>query len=258
MKNINNFLKWLVWGTILLSCNKEESTPPSNLPLKANKYEGDYKPKDFRLRKIKSTISYPVGAFMINQVSTYELIYNNRGAVERINVVNASGWEYYFKVFFKGARMDSISGNSAVGSGPHLSGMTYKGDNIIEFLFHTAQLDKISLKYDKKGRLINTPYGFPIIYDEDGFLSKIIYPIELYTIEFKYEKTQNPLFFENSHVLLYSTELMDLCYSEWNISQKKQAGEIITHRNTYDEIGRLIRKNYREQTREYIIEFAYY
>ena len=248
----------MIFGTMLLSCSKDENPLPADLPMKANKYQGDYKSKDFKLKKIKSTITHLYYPFPITVTSSYELIYNQRGSVERINVINTSNWEYYFQVFFNGARMDSVSGNSKSGSGPHLSGMKYKGNNIVEFLFHTSQLTKIKLNYDNKGQLLNTPFGYPLIYDQNGFLSKILYPIEFYTSEFQYDKTQNPLFFENSYILLFSTEVMELCYSKWNIALKKQAGEIITHHNTYDEIGRIIGKKYKEYNSYYSIEFTYY
>jgi hypothetical protein len=264
MKYTKLFLVYLGTLMIFAACSKEErSALTIDAPGKATKYEGGFKPKDFRLKTIKNTINYSPSLSAIPVVESYELIYNNRGDIERINKTAQYDdliWESYYLAYFKGARMNSISGNSISGSGPLFSGFKFKGNRIVEVLFHSGlgEPEKKLFEYDNKGNLLNGLNGMRFIYDEMGLLAQIVYPVEYFNSTFSYEKTPNPLYVENLHLFFVYGNLSELCYSQWNIAVKKQGNEVITHRNSYDELGRLKTKNYSEGIASYHIEFSYY
>ncbi|HEX5667185.1 MAG TPA: hypothetical protein VFX73_00210 [Chitinophagaceae bacterium] len=264
MKYTKIFLVHLCTLLIFAACSKDErSAFTIDAPGKANKYGGGFKAKDFRLKTIKNTITYSTSLSTIPIEESYELIYNNRGEVERINktaIYDDLIRESYYLAYFKGARMDSITGNSISGSGPLFSGFKYKGNRIVEVLFHSGygEPERKTFEYDRKGNLLNGLNGLHFIYDEKDLLAKIVYPIEHFSAFFSYEETPNPLYIENLHLFFVYGNLSELCYSKWNIAVKKQGLEVITHQNSYDELGRLKTKNYSEGIASFHIEFSYH
>lgn len=263
MKFTHSFMALVCSLLIIASCKKEYQSPLSiDVSEKANKHQGTFKAKDFRLKKIKNTIWYSPSLTTIPVEEYYELIYNNKGDIERINFTSIFDdliWETNYQAYFKGAHLDSISRYSLSGSGPFFSGFKYKGNNLVEVLFYSGYMEpeKRIFEYDKKGRLLNGLQGMRFIYDDDGYLVKFVYPVEYFNASFNYERTSNPMFINDLHLFLTYGNLNELCYSQWNITSKVESEQTIRHLNSYDELGRLKTKRYSQGGTSYLVEFSY-